>query len=250
MYITEAIEKAKRLHPFEYGVAECIDWCNELSGELAKNYECNLISITLTGENEILLPPDTGICDIVRIYVDGKVANKTDLTDFAYVVHHSEYGDYFRKKPSAPYNIEIILRAPHSPIRMLDCDTIAVVSGNTIKCGENLQIGDTIYITFGEENHKIIIVGANENGFKFEGEAGFVGEKNIHIEREITEKTLLPPPYDTAYIDFVCAKAALYQGDSETYDTFYAQYAQKLGNYRCYLSRNMPRPRAKITNWW
>ncbi len=252
MYITEAIEKAKSLHPNEYSISECIDWCNEFSAELSKNFEFDCICLNFGGKDEILLPSGIDICDILRIYADGKLIRKTDLQDYGYIISYGENGRYFKKESDAAHDIEIICTKPYVPIRLIDKDATAEINGSQIKCNENIFVGDTLNITYNGETNTIFITGISKsenNVFTFEGTAGFTGEENVHIKREITEKTLLPSPYDTAYIDFICAKCALYQGDSETYNTFAAQVIQKLDGYRLYLSRNMPRPKAKIYNW-
>lgn len=250
MYITEVIEKAKSLHPNEYTVEECIDWCNEFSAEISKLFELDRVCIKLNSEGEVLLPQGTDICDILRVYADGRLIRKADLQDFGYEISYSENGICFKRKSDVPHETEIICRKPYTPVRVIDSEKKVKASNSVLECDENLFVGDTVKISYDGSEHTIYITDVTDNGFVFDGNIGFDGEKKVRIKREITEKTLLSSPYDTAYIDFICAKCALYQGDCETYNAFTAQITEKLKGYRLYLTQNMPRTKSKFYNWW
>ena len=249
MYISDCIERAKALFPTEYTVQEYLMWCDELSADIRKNYDIVYDMITADSP-EVLLPEGISVNEIAKIIADGKELKKTDLRDFGFEYEYGDRGRILRKTNGASGSFEIIYAVPHHPIRYTDEEGIAVFAGNTFTCDKPFLTGDTVKITDGSDEYTVHITDMEGNVFFYGGAEIPEGERTVRFYREITEKTLIPAPYDTAYIDFVNAKAAMYQGDNSAYRSFMEQFNEKMKDYRLYLTRHMPRVKSRFMNWY
>ena len=249
MYISDVIERAKALHPTEYTVEEYIRWCDEVSADIRKNYDVIYDKFKVNSA-QVLLPEDVSINEVAKVIVDGKELKKTDLRDFGFIYEYGERGRVLKKADGIPSELEVIYAVPHVPIRYIDEDGAAVFSEGSFVCGIPFVAGDTVRITDGDTDYTVHITNSDENTFFYRGEEIPEGERTVRFYREITEKTLLPAPYDTAYMDYVNAKASLYQGDQEAYRSFMEQYNEKMKDWRMYLTRNMPRIKSRLKNWY
>jgi len=255
MYITEVIERAKALHPSEYTVREYLHWCDELSAEIMRNYDECYSEKVGTGSS-ILLPPGIDIADISKIIMDGKELAKTDLRDFGIDYRYSARGRELIKNDDTVSEFRIIYRTPYDEIRYIDEDVEMVFGDGYFSCPDiDIYEGDTLVITDGDTEHTVHVMEiecTDEDNARYVYEcdtdiAG--GTRTVHVYREIQDETLLPAPYDTAYIDFCNAKVSLYQGDSGAYNAFMAQYLAKINDYARYITRNKPRAHSKFRNW-
>ena len=247
MYIVDAIKQAKALHPFEYTIKECIAWCDELSGDIRRNYDERYSSKTVSGAVSVLLPPGIDIMDISKIIMDGRELDKTDLRDFGITYEYEARGRRLKKNDGVPSDFEIIYRQQHEPIRYIDGDYSIIPTDNDYFCIEDIGIyvGDTLKI----DDYTVHITDIDNGMYYYTGDYLPTDMKTVHVYREIQDETLLPAPYDTAYVDFIIAKSCLYQGDQEGYASFAAQCNQKLQDYKKYADVNKPRERRKFTNW-
>lgn len=254
MYITNVIEIAKKLHPSEYSVEEYIRWCDELSAEIMRNYNESYSEKTETGSC-VLLPPGIDIDDISKIIMDGKELDKTDLRDFGIDYRYSARGRELKKNDGTVSEFRIIYRTPHDPIRYIDTDAVFTFGDRHFVCGDvDVYSGDTLIITDGDNEYRIYVVDiAVQDGevalYLYEGDEIPAGQRTVHVYREIQDMTLLPAPYDSAYIDFCNAKVSLYQGDSAAYNAFMSQYTAKMSDYEKYITRNKARVKRKFLNW-
>lgn len=255
MYITNVIEIAKKLHPSEYSVEEYIRWCDELSAEIMRNYNESYSEKTETGSC-VLLPAGIDINDISKIIMDGKELDKTDLRDFGIDYRYSARGRELKKNDGTVSEFRIIYRTPYEPIRYVDMDVTFVTGDGFFKCPDiNIYAGDTLIVTNGDSKYRIYVVDIiadDEEGVRYiyEGDEMPSGmSKIVHVYREIQDMTLLPAPYDSAYIDFCNAKVSLYQNDSAAYNAFMSQYTAKMSDYEKYITRNKARVKAKFMNW-
>ncbi|MBQ7975291.1 MAG: hypothetical protein IJ300_06350 [Clostridia bacterium] len=250
MYISDVIEQAKALHPSEYTVPEYLRWCDELSSDIRKNY-CFVYDKITVHSPEILLPEGVSVNEISKITADGKELKKTDLRDFGIEYEYGLQGRTIKKTDGTASDFEIVYAVPHTPTRYINEDGTAVFSGNSFSCGSPVFVtGDTVKITDGDEAYTVHITDVDDGVFFYSGAEIPEGERQVHFYREITEKTLIPAPYDTAYMDYVNAKVSMYQGDSAAYRTFTEQYNEKMKDYRMYLTRNMPRIKSRFKNWY
>ncbi len=249
MYITDVIKQAKALHPSEYTDLEYIRWCDELSADIRRNYDIEYGSISSSGA-KIMLPEGITINDVSKVVADGRELKKTDLREYGFTYDYSEKGSVIKRSSLAPQSFTVIYSCPHKPLRYIDEKINALFEEGIFKAEIDLCIGDTIKITEGEAVYTVHITNFAEEGFVYEGDSVPAGEREVHFYREITDSTLIPAPYDSAYIDFVNAKVSLYQGDESAYRTFMGQFNRKMNDYRCYLTRNMPRTEAKTKNWF
>ena len=253
MYITEVIERAKSLHPSEYSPLEYIRWCDEVSAEIMRNYNESYSEKTETG-SRVLLPPGIEVADIAKIIMDGKELTKTDLRDFGIDYHYSARGRELKKNDGTVSEFRIIYRTPYEPIRYIDTDTEVTFNGRYFICGDiDVYAGDTLTVTIGENTYTVHVIDiiAEEDGahYIYDGDAVPEGTQTVHVYREIQDMTLLPAPYDTAYMDFCNAKVCLYQGDSAGYNAFMSQYLTKIQDYERYITRNKPRIKRLFMNW-
>ena len=254
MYITEVIERAKSLHPSEYSVLEYIRWCDEVSAEIMRNYNESYSEKTETGSS-VLLPPGIEVADIAKIIMDGKELTKTDLRDFGIDYRYSARGREFKKNDGTVSEFRIIYRTPYEPIRYIDTDAVFTFGDGHFVCGDvDVYSGDTLNITDGDNEYRIYVVDiVVQDGevalYLYEGDEVPAGQRTVHVYREIQDMTLLPAPYDTAYMDFCNAKVCLYQGDSAGYNAFMSQYAAKIQDYERYITRNKPRVKRMFMNW-
>lgn len=238
MYITDVIKQAKALHPSEYTDLEYIKWCDELSADIRRNYDIKYDSISSSGA-DLMLPEGVTINDVAKVIADGRELKKTDLRDFL----NNGFSD-------TPKSLRIIYACAHKPIRYINESKSAFFEDGFFKTELDFYVGDTIKITEGELSYVIHITDFADEGFVYEGDSVPAGEREVHFYREITDSTLIPAPYDSAYIDFVNARVSLYQGDDSAYRTFMGQFNRKISDYRNYLTRNMPRAEAKFKNWF
>ena len=249
MYISDVIEQAKALHPTEYTVEEYIRWCDELSSDIRKNYEIVYDKITVNS-SEVLLPEGVSVNEIAKITADGREIKKTDLRDFGFLYEYGERGRTVKKADGTPSRLEIVYEVPHHPTRYINEEGLASFSDSSFISDKPFLTGDTVRITDGGEEYTVHITDTEGNVCFYTGAEIPDGERKVQFYREITEKTLLPAPYDTAYMDFVNAKASMYQGDSASYRSFMEQFNKKIRDYRMYLTRHMPRTKSRFINWY
>ena len=249
MYISDVIEHAKALFPAEYAVEEYLRWCDEVSFDIRKNYDIVYDKITVNSDS-VLLPEGVSINEVSKIIAGGKELKKTDLRDFGFLYEYGEGGKIIKKADGKPQTIQIIYAVPHHTTRYINEEGIAEFSGNSFTCDKHFLAGDTVKITDKESEYTVHITDTDDNCFFYSGAQIPDGKRQVHFVREITEKTLLPAPYDTAYIDYVNAKASMYQGDSAAYNSFMGQFNEKMRDYRMYLTRNMPRIKSRFINWY
>lgn len=78
-------------------------------------------------------------------------------------------------------------------------------------------------------------------------------EKYIPISDPITDETVVKPPYDAMYIDYLIAKCCYYQRDYDAYNQHILLFNNTLSDYaKWYIERNMPERDTKnrVNNWW
>lgn len=250
MYITEVITSAKSLYPSEYSLKEYLRWCDELSADIKRNYDItyNLLEST---NGTAILPEGVTINDISRIVADGAELRKTDIRDAGYICEYGERGRVYKETGEAPKNLKIYYAVPYTPIRYVDEDVSLTFMPHGFSGGIiDLREGDFIKITIDNTEYKGVVDGFDGESYKFTGDTLPQGTFMAHIYREIMEKTEMPAPYDTAYIDFVNAKAAFYEGDKNAYASFMSQFNSKFKEYSNYITRNKPRVKSKFYNWY
>lgn len=248
MFISDVIEQAKALYPAEYTVKEYLTWCDELSADIRRNYDIRYGSIKACG-TQVFLPPNVSVNDISKIIMDGRELCKTDLRDFGIDYIYTGGNRVLQKRMDAPSEFEIIYAVPHAPVRYIDANAPGEFNESFFSCPLSFKEGDSVKIGLGEREYAVFITKADKV-FYYSGDTLPVFSGEAHFFREIQDKTLLPAPYDTAYVDFVNAKVALYQGDRNGYKNFTEQYNTKMSDYRQYLTRVMPRIKSKFINWF
>lgn len=258
MYITEAIECAKELHPNEYTVNECIKWCDELSADIKLNYLKSYRAIEAAG-NELMLPQYVDITLISKVIAGSKELTKTDLNDFGHSYCYEVRGRTVIADTDTVSGFTLIYQEPYIPIRIVDVNTTADFStAGKFICGDlNLAVGDIITLTYGGSAFELYITAVTVDAdgdvsysYEYSGSGVLPGTSvSCNIVRKITDETLCSAPYDTMYIDFLCAKIALYQGEGNEYQNFMYEYNTKAQAFAQYVNRNKPRLNKRFLNW-
>ena len=78
-------------------------------------------------------------------------------------------------------------------------------------------------------------------------------EKYVEISDPTADETVITPPYDAMYIDYILAKCCYYQRDYDSYNRHIISFNSKLEDFaRWFIERNMPVRDTKnsINNWW
>lgn len=82
---------------------------------------------------------------------------------------------------------------------------------------------------------------------------GNVQDDYVKISDPINDETVVPPPYDAMYIDYILAKCCYYQRDYETYNQHIMLFDTRLDDFaKWYIERNMPvrETENKVKGWW
>ncbi len=250
MYISEVIQRAKTLFPTEYSPKEYILWCDELSAYIRKNLD-PLYQKIKCSTSCVLLPEDITINDIAKIIMGERELKKTDFRDFGIEYQYTPEGIRLAKKDEKACDFEIIYALSYRPIRYIDDTYDAEISNNRLVIKDiPLLENDTIKVTSEDTASIVTITKKDGDTYYVTGDILPTFKGQVKIYRFIKDKTLLPAPYDSAYIDFVNAKASLYQGDKHAYNAFMSQYNSKISDYKYWLNRNKPRTEARFKNWF
>ena len=83
--------------------------------------------------------------------------------------------------------------------------------------------------------------------------SGNVQQEYEKISDPMEAETVVPPPYDAMYVDYVLAKCCYYQRDYETYNQHIVLFDSRLDDFsKWYIERNMPvrDTENKLKGWW
>lgn len=263
MYIAEAIEMAKSLRPNEYSIPEILKWCDELSADIKLNYDPDYSMLEGCGSEILQLPQNVTINDITKVIVNERELMPETLNDFGIEYKYDEKGRVLKLRSSDAVNYKVIYITPYEPIRYIN-ETIDITfdTSNNKKYFKlannkdiNIWVGDTLSITISNNTYsvKIDAIESVNNSIRYYyicssaiSSGSVTGAK---VYREIQDKTPVPAPYDTMYIDFIVMKAALFSGKQDIYNSFGAQVANKLQDYQLYLKRGLPKNRTQFRHW-
>lgn len=261
MFIEEVIHDCDALYPNQYTKSEKYRWCDELGAMLKAEYNKEYETVTLSAENgELLLPPWLGFDMIDRIIVSGREIEKQDFRNYNifYVPTYPEGRIVFKENMKNTRDVTIIYLAPYDKIRDITIKNINIKTGagyfiipdNSFIPNDILTIsdGDSIY-----EDVCVFDKECIEDGVKYTVSIGALPEDEFigSIERTVTERTPVQPPYDSMYIDYLNAKICYYQRDFDSYNQHIALFNARLNSYEKYLKQRSPLNKgAKLINWW
>lgn len=239
MYLTDVIRIADELCPNPYTEEEKWHWVDEVSALLCQEYRKHYQMVTCVLNNGCLyLPQDTEIEQIDGMWCDGVRLDKSDF--------HSDCSGGAAKlwnpSLSSGKKIRISFLKSHIPVRRY------VLEGNWDTAPHLLKLRtpdiaerDDLEITVQfdkdgnpdwEKAFRCFVVGLSEAGTHLVQDT-FTAEtkKHMAIRRVITDTTVLPAPYDNAYVEYLLAKMAFYQRDHEGYQAHMAQFNAALEAY-------------------
>lgn len=123
-----------------------------------------------------------------------------------------------------------------------------------ITSSSDFQAGDTVNVTYGENETKLDITKVEASGtsykLHFAGELSISADTQCTIERIVTEETLTPAPYDQMYIDWIMAKIAFYQRNYTVYNQIMNKFYDTLRRFDNWYIQRAPMDKDnKIRNW-
>lgn len=263
MLITKAIEAADALCPNDYTLDEKLRWCSEVNLALRRGVKklYDMIETVITSPDDIELPDDIPPDRIECVYIGGRLITRVDFRSLPYLsgdVFTERFGITF----TSPQKMKVIYLTTPAEL----CDIIIKgsfnVSENKIEADElPLYEGDNIIC-------EVLDSLSDEPSFsdpldtyvlENDGRAVLLTDDiftpgsgvNLAIRRVIDDETEAEAPYDRMYIEYLLAKAALYQHDYEAYSAHMLQYNSIFDEYkRDYKQRNPLNDLAVFKNIW
>lgn len=260
MYIKQVLNTCDTLYQNPYTESEKYAWCDELSELLALKYNSELLKTELILQNgKYILPENVSISLLEKIILGDEEVKKSEFARYGI----NSYDNFGRGEFNLPEGLSYsrvyaVYLKPHDKIRAFK------LSGN-ISFGENcfftdegvFKQGDVLKITVGDEVFENVLVLETQ---KSEGRIKNVisnpliaeGEREAEIEREITDKTVCPPPYDNMYVDFVLGKICYYQNDFSGCNNHMLLFNSKLSDYEKWLKSHpiTGYSEVRLKNWW
>ncbi len=253
MEILRAIERADALCPNPYTLEEKLCWCDEVTAELRRNIikVYDVIETQISGSGELILPDDIPFERIELAYVGNTLLEKQDFRSFIADLPQSSQGGRLR----------LVYLVMPEPIRFTEIRGEFNTGENFIEIPEHpFIIGDKIEIATldetGEPDWKsaeiayimdsqldMIVLDRDA----VEAETG----ASLAIRRVIDDITAIDEaPYDSMYIEYLLAKAALYQHDYTGYNAHMTQY-NSLYDMLCkeYKTRNPLTTHGRFKNY-
>ncbi len=228
MEIMRAIERADALCPNPYTLEEKLCWCDEVSGEIRRN----ILKIygeaeALTNEEgKLLLPENIPFERVECVFIDNMLLEKQDLRSFFPLKIKNKKGKKLRivylDVPERIRKIEISGTFDTSE-NVIEIDSAPFVTGD--KLGISQIDEETGKPDFGTEVFAYVYDCDGEKLILDREVLESSTEAELFIRRIITDTTEIDEsPYDTAYIEFILAKIALYQHDYTGYNAHMTQY--------------------------
>lgn len=240
MEILRAIERADELCPNPYTLEEKICWCDEVTAELRRSvikvYET--IETDISEYGEVNLPDDIPFERIELAFVGNHRLDKQDLRSFK-----SNPQDLVQSIGGSKKLRIVYLDLP-KPTRMPDIRGEFNTGGNTIEIEEAPFIeGDAIEIAYlpedggepeWESSEQACVIEVDSDKIILDRDAVEPQTAaSLAIRRIVDDVTAIDEaPYDGMYVEYILAKAALYQHDYVGYSAHMTQYNSLLDMLR------------------
>ncbi len=230
--MTEVIRIADDLCPNPYTEEEKWHWIDEVSALLCQEYCKRYCVVTCTVDSGSLYLPQ----DVTFEQVEGLWCGETrlDKSDF-----HSDCAGGITKlwnpKLSSGRQVQVAFLQEHIPVRRFVLEgkwdtTPHLLKLRTPEIAEQDDLEITLqFDTDGNPDwnsaFRCFVLRLDEDGTHLmqdtlSEETG----KHMAIRRIITDTTVLPSPYDNAYVEYLLAKMAFYQRDHEGYQAHMTQF--------------------------
>lgn len=273
MYINEVIRQADALDPNEYTLNEKYAWIDELNALLMQEHMRKYASADLEPmkDGAYLLPGGITFEMVDKIIAHGREIEKYDLRSFGIdPVYTPRERFYMPVHCRAGGAITVIYLAQAQPIRTARVENLTIHTQETMSGGNYFDYADIENCPFQEGDAlKLSRAASDADWLNSEVTVAEVdvtlrrvyfwpaafsvsGQKTACIaERIVTEQTLVPPPYDRMYIDWIIAKIGFYQNNYVVYNQNMNKFYNTLRQFdNWYISRAPMNKDNKIRNWF
>lgn len=232
MKIMEAIERADALCPNHYTLEEKLSWCDEVSAELRrgpmKTYD--MIETEIDSFGCVQLPDGLPFERIEAVFYNEKLLDKQDFRSF--IRDYKDSGMAF----AMPKHIKAVYLTLPEKIRNIDIRGEFDTGVNCIEMEfqpfkeedklEIAEISDLEDTPVWEEAVSAYVMEAWQDKIILDrDELTAQTGARLAIRRIIDDVTEIDEaPYDSMYIEYILAKAALYQHDYVGYNAHMTQY--------------------------
>lgn len=268
MYINDVLSQVEQYYPHEYSRLEMYKWCDEVSAmiteEVTNTYK--EICLPLDHNNTILLPEDIDIERVYEIRIGNRIIDKQDLRTFGKHKFFTKnmLGITVDSRPPGIDHASVVYIAPYERIRALKyMGGINVFSDGFYIPYPDFRVGDIVDVSFldsagtATSKQRLNIFGReydiNKDMYKYITSPVTLDEgdnENCKVIRYVTDRTVCDAPYDTMYIDYVMARIAQYQRDTDKQNIYRVDFNSKMLAYKNWLADKKPRDEDKIINWW
>lgn len=239
MLLTEVIRIADELCPNPYTEEEKWRWVDEVSALQCQEYCKRYETVTCGADGGFFyLPQDVSLEQVDGLWCGGVRLDKSDF--------HSDCSGGIVKlwNPKLPSGTEIRISflMEHTPTRRFVLQGQWDTAPHLLKMRTPyLAERDDLEITFRfdaegnpdwEGANRCFVLYLDSEGTHL-AQDSFTDASDVRmaIRRVITDTTVLPAPYDSAYVEYLLAKMAFYQRDYEGYQAHMAQFNAMMDAY-------------------
>lgn len=241
MTIEKVLQSVDNLYPNHYSKQQKLDWCYEVTANVAETVNKVYDTYTMPGgEEDYYLPPGILLEDVRYIYVDGRKCAKVDDRSFRDMI------------PKNAKEVKVVFKRRWTPYREIHLNGTYTFGTDRITIpGHDFTIGDNLNVTIEGETTNCNVLDLDGDDVITKDDTFVAGEKQAEIELVLSDETLPPPPYDSMYIDYVIGKIAYYQNDMEEYNKQMTAYNDKLYDYSFWYKQTNPTDQSlRFTNKW
>lgn len=248
MKIMKAIEAADALCPNPYTLEEKIRWCDEVNADIRRNIlkKYDVIETQTDSSGELQLPLDIPSERVEVVYSNGQAMTKQDFRSF--MQNYTDDGIKF----GGQNKIKVVYLTMPERIRFPDIRGEFNTGDNYIEIMlPPFKEGDMIELCQGYTSEEDIDWSKAKTAYVAESYVDKImldkeiltpetGAK-LAIRRIVDDETEIDEaPYDSMYIEYLLAKAALYQHDYPSYNAHMSQYQVLFGTMRRDMKTRCP----------
>lgn len=285
MKITDVLKRVDEVYPNNYTEEEKFRWCDEVSAEVMQEVKKQYVQLAcrIFPDGFVELPQNVSIEQVKYVFYNGR---RMDKVEFMRRFHFCPYGVCDREGvPKNGVEMSVVFLPEHRPVRRwelrAECDLIPdppmiddcndgekyesgfekAYEGKFTVCSPDISVGDNlevVQITAGGEPDWSNAVVYYVLGFDFDGtqvacDVPITETKNANfaMRRKLLDKTVVPPPYDKMYIEYLLAQITYYQHDYDEYNIHLGNYMSMFDSCaKWYKSRAPLDDCARLRNFW
>ena len=282
MLITEVIRRVDEVYPNTYTEDEKFRWCDEVSAEVTQEIKkvYTQVSCRVYENDFIELPQNVSIEQVKYLFIDGRMQDKEE---FLKRFHVCPYGVCEQEGiPEAGIQVQLVFLPEHQPIRRevlrVSCDLVPdswedeceepyegekfpkaytgtfTFYGPDVSAGDNLEVVQTEAENPDWSTAKVYyVLGCDFEGTHVACDTEITEAKNkpYVMRRKLLDKTVVPPPYDKMYVEYVLAQITYFQHDYDEYNLHLSNYLSIFDAYAKWYKNSNPLDKcAKLRNFW